>query len=351
MLFWELRWGIAGLVVVIATGTFGYHLIEGWSLFDALWMVTITLTTIGYGEVRPLSPEGRAFTLLLIVGGVSMGTYTLGRVTRYVIEGGLVNDLITNRERRKMKTLQNHFIVVGMGRLGREIAADLIHANRQVVGIDIEQDRFERTDGLAMTVLGDATTDDVLHDAAIERAEGMAIATRSSATNVFVTLSARQINPKLHIVTRVDEPSAGEKAIRAGADEVINPFGITGARIAQGMLRPHAANLVDLAIGRSFGEFALEDIEIGDDAECHGSLRELQIPTRFGVMIIAVRKADGELVTATNSDTELAAGDVAVVIGPPKGIGDFAVRASGTRRPGRRPRLRKIASDIQAPEG
>ena len=335
VLFWELRWGIAGLIGVITFGVAGYHQIEGWNLSDSLWMVIITLTTIGYGEVKPLTEEGRLFTLLVIIGGVSTGTYTLGKVTRYVIEGGLIEDLRSERTRRKMKKLNDHYIVVGLGRLGREVIAELTHAGRAVVGIDTLPERIEQTEGLRLGIVGDGSSDSVLTQAAIERARGMAIATKSSAINIYVTLSARQLNPDLHILTRVDDEGADEKALRAGADEVIRPYGISGTRMAQGLLRPHAANFVDLAIGRSFGDFALEDIAIGKQDEYHGKLSDLDIPKKHRVMVIAIRKAEGQLLTAIDKDTLLDENDVAVVIGRPADIGTFAVAAGGAEGTGR----------------
>lgn len=333
MLFWELRWGLIGLVAVIVLGTVGYHLIEGWAWFDALWMVIITLTTIGYGETHPLTDEGRFFTLMVIIGGVSMGTYTIGRTTRYVIEGGLIDDLKNRRRRKTMDKLKDHFIVVGLGRLGREVVAELAHGGSQVVGIDPREEQVSTTPGLTLGLVGDGSVDQTLHDAHIERARGLAIASGSSATNVFVTLSARQLNAELHILTRAGDEETGRKAIRAGADEVISPFGISGARMAQGLLRPHAANFVDLAIGRSFGDFALEDIQIGAAPDYHGRLDELDIPERHKVLIIAIRKVDGRLLTAIDRQTELQEGDVAVVIGRPSEIGAFAQAARGDAEP------------------
>ncbi len=327
MLFWELRWAVAGLLAVVTFGTVGYHVIEGWAWFDALWMVMITLTTIGYGETHPLTDEGRLFTLMVIIAGVSMGTYTIGRTTRYVIEGGLIDDLKARARRRTMDKLTDHFIVVGLGRLGREVVADLAHSGAKIVGIDPRDEQVNDTPGLALGIVGDGSSDQTLHDAHVERARGMAIASGSSATNVFVTLSARQLNPELHILTRAGDEETGRKALRAGADEVISPFGISGTRMAQGLLRPHAANFVDLAIGRSFGDFALEDIRIGSNAEYHGRLDTLNIPQKHKVLIIAIRKVDGNLLTAIERATELAKGDVVVVIGRPAEIGGFASAA------------------------
>ena len=338
MLFWELRWAIIGLVVVVFSGTVTYHFLEDWSWIDSLWMVVITLTTIGFGEPEKLSDAGRVFTMILIVSGVGIVAYTVSKVAQYIMGGGLIFDLKERIRRRKMKQIEDHIIVVGMGRLGREVVQDLLHSNCSVVGIDENEEKLKAAPGLTVQIQGDGSQDEILKQAGIERAKGLAIATRSSATNVYVTLSARQLNPSLHILTRVDEEGAGEKAIRAGADEVINPFGISGARMAQGLIRPHAANFVDLAIGRSFGDFALEDVTLGNAVQFHGSLEEIDIPNKHSVMVIGIRKSSGHLVTSIDRHTVLSQGDVVVVIGRPADIGNFALAAGGTSNASTKPR-------------
>jgi len=329
-----------GLITVVCAGTMTYHLLEGWSWIDSLWMVLITLTTIGFGEPHTLSGSGRVFTMFLIVSGVGIGTYTVGKVAQYVMGGGLIFDLKEQQRRRKMAQIKNHIIVVGMGRLGREVVQDLLHAHCDVVGIDLDADKLHLSESLTVEIHGDGSKDEILKEAGIERARGFAIATPSSATNVYVTLSARQLNPSLHILTRVDEDGAGEKAIRAGADEVINPFGISGARMAQGLIRPHAANFVDLAIGRSFGDFALEDVTLGNAVQFHGRLEDVDVSNKYSVMVIGVRKSTGQLITSIDRNTELAQGDVVVLIGRPGDIGNFALAASGTTSPSTRPHRR-----------
>jgi voltage-gated potassium channel len=209
-----------------------------------------------------------------------------------------------------------------------------------VVGIDLDAEKLHLSAGLTVEIHGDGSKEEILKEAGIERARGFAIATPSSATNVYVTLSARQLNPSLHILTRVDEDGAGEKAIRAGADEVINPFGISGARMAQGLIRPHAANFVDLAIGRSFGDFALEDVTLGNAVQFHGRLEDVDVSNKYSVMVIGVRKSTGQLITSIDRNTELAQGDVVVLIGRPGDIGNFALAASGTTSPSTRPHRR-----------
>jgi len=320
MLVQQLRWVLALFLLVLVGGTAGYQIIEGWRWLDALWMVVITLTTIGYGETHPLSDAGRLFTMGLVISGVGLSAYAVGQLTRFVVDGELARTLAKRRRRRQMHALSGHYIVVGLGRLGREVAAELHHRGYQVVAIEVAAPTPDEHRYLTMRLAGDGSSDELLREAAIDRAQGVAVATGSDATNIFVTLSARQMNPDLHIVTRVDDEGSVQKALRAGANAVINPYGISGARMAQGLVHPHAAQLVDRAIGRAHAEFQIQDIAIGVAPAYNGPLGELRLPERHKVQVLAVRKPGGELITNLDRDTTLDPGDIAVVVGRPSDI-------------------------------
>ena len=313
---------------MIFGATLGYRLIEGWPWVDCLWMVVITLSTIGYGEPQALTDGGRVFTMGLILAGLGLGTYTIGQVTRYVVEGDFREDLRERRRRNLMRKLENHFIVVGLGRLGREVAEELHHRGHKVVAIEVEADPSDKLPFLDLRLRGDGSSDEILNEAAIDRARGIAAATGSDATNIFVTLSARQMNPRIHIITRVDDEASVQKAFRAGANAVINPYGISGARMAQGLIHPHAAQLLDRAVGRAHNEFEIEDVPIGDVEHYNGRLGELDIPDRHKVLIVALRRPDGQLVTSLDRHTELRAGDIAIVVGRPADVREFSKAAT-----------------------
>lgn len=324
MLLLELRWAVLFLFLVLTGGTVGYQVIEGWSLIDGLWMVVITLTTVGYAEPQALSSAGRVFTMGLIVSGVGLYAYSVGQFTRYIVDGQLARSLLQRGRRRQMKKLKGHFVVIGLGRLGREVAAELTHRGQQVVAIDLSPSVPEDEGNLALRLEGDGSSDEMLREAALERAAGVAAATGSDAVNIFITLSARQMNPDVHIVTRVDEEASVEKARRAGANAVINPYGISGARMAQGLTHPHAAQLLERAMGRGHSEFQIEDIAIGQVAEYNGPLGDLRIPERHHVQLVALRKTNGDLITALGRTTLVEPGDVAVVVGRPTDIHELA---------------------------
>ena len=332
MLFERLRWSFAWFGAILLGGATGYRLIEGWGWLDSMWMVVITLTTIGYGEVHSLSDLGRLFTMGLVLFGIGVGTYTLGQVSQYLLDGEFIAELQARRRRRIMSELNDHVIVIGHGRLGREVTAELIHCGRQVVVIEPHPEaQGVAHHGIEPTLLieGDGSDEELLERAAIGRAQAIAVVTGNDPTNIFVTLTTRQMNPRLHIVTRVDDVRSVDKALRAGADAVINPYGISGVRMAQGLLHPHAAQLLDQAIGRGNQEFQIEDVQIGDVPSYHGPLGALDIPGRHGILLLAVRSSDGDLRTNLDRHTSLGPGDIAVVVGRPSDVRDFARAAMG----------------------
>lgn len=320
----ELRIPIIGLVAVIAAATVGYRFIEGWSWLDSLWMVFTTLTTIGYSEVHPLSVSGRWFTLGYVTVGFGLVGYTFATITRYVVEGGLRRDLIDRRRRRLMERLSDHVIVVGYGRLGREVVDELVSRGIPLCVIDQSETVIEGLPTTVPTILGDGAHDYVLKEAGVERARGIAIATPQSTTNVYLTLAARQLNPDISIVTRVDDPDAIEKARRAGANRIVQPYGVGGSRMAHALMHPEASDFVESIITRHNKELELQDVAVSAKAkDWHGSLGELSVRQRAGVLVVAIRREDGTMLTAPSTDTRVGPGDVLVVVGRPEDVTRF----------------------------
>jgi voltage-gated potassium channel len=324
----RFRLPLALFVGTSVFGVVGYRLLEGWTWLESVWMVGITLTTIGFGEIHPLSDAGRVFTLVLILGGVAIVSYTFTEFTRYVVEGDLQRALDARRWRARMQQMQDHHVVVGFGRLGREVAHELRHAGVPVVVVENDPELVALAESRGfVTVKGDATSDETLRTAHVEAARGVAIATSSNATNVFLTLSVRQLNASAQILTRVDDDEAARKAMKAGASHVLSPQGIGGSHMAHAMLRPHARAFLDLATSRHFRELEIDDVRCTRTA---APLRELRIPDRFGVLVVAIRRQDGTLRSVPTPDDTLGAGDVAVVLGRPDQIRAFAVEMGGT---------------------
>ncbi|MGF1509866.1 MAG: potassium channel family protein [Myxococcota bacterium] len=326
MLLRQLRFAVAGLAVTLFSGTLGYVIIEGWSWLDALWMVAITFSTVGYGEVAPLSPAGRLYTIALIFVGFTLATYAASEVARLLVDGGLVEALRDRRRKALMRGMSNHYVVVGYGRLGKEVCAEIAYRGHPIVIIESDS---ALTKDETFALVGDGTSDDILKEAGVERAKGLAACTGNDATNLFVTLSARQLNPSLRIVTRVDDEHSVAKALRVGASAVLNPYGISGQRIAQGLLQPVSATLVDQTVGRNVQDFDMEDVAVGP-GPINGSLRELRVSERFRVLVVVVKKADGSFHPGYLPTVRLEPGDVAVVAGQPENIRRFADEAQGT---------------------
>jgi len=324
VLLQKLRYALLGLGLMLVLSTTGYMLIEGWSAFDSLWMVIITLTTIGYGEVHPLSNAGRAFTLAMITVGFGLVTYTFAQLTRYVVEGGLRHDLVERRRRIRMERLEDHVIVVGYGRLGREVGDELISRGVPACVIEQKEEVAEEIPPPAVSICGDGAHDDILLKAGIERARGIAIATPQSTTNVYLTLAARQLAPSISIVTRVDDPDAIEKARRAGADRLVQPYGVGGTRMAHALIHPESSAFVENVITRHDRNLELQDVPVGAEARAwHGSLRELSVRQRSGVLVVAIRRDDGTFLTAPDPETQVGPGDVLVVVGRPEDVKRF----------------------------
>ncbi len=304
---------------VFAFGTVGYMSIEGWSFLDALWMVVITLTTIGFSEVHPLTAAGRIFTMILIASGVSVGTYAMTQLTRAVLEGDLARAVQERRRERTMRELDKHHIVVGYGRLGRVVTRELLDSENSVVVIERDPTLLEELAQNSIPAIpGDGGDDQVLRRAGIERAAGLAITAVPMAEAIFITLSARQLNPNVPILTRVDSDEGAVKARRAGATGVVSPHIMGGWRMAHGLVRPHTTTFLDLATLAEHEDIMLDEIDVEEGSgvdDC--SLASLGSRYQHGVLIVAIRRPSGEMVVTPGASTRVHAGDVLIVIGEP----------------------------------
>jgi voltage-gated potassium channel len=312
-----LRRAIVGplevLLVVFAFWVIGYRWIEGWSTLDAVWMVAITLSTIGYGEVHPLSDEGRVFTLVLIGMTVLWAGTFVTRLAQLIAEGGLWNEWKQARLRRELETMHDHYVIIGRGRLGREILEELAHAGAPTVVID-PQPWTGPAQATVTHLLGDATHDAVLAEANVARARAVAIATPSDAINVYLVLSVRQQNPTAFITVRVEEDGAADKARRAGANRTLQPYHLSGARMAAAMLRPSASAFVERAEQRRDGTLQLEDVVIPTASPAHGPLGTLNLRHRFNLVVVGIVRGDAPPVLP-DDETLVGSGDTLIVVG------------------------------------
>jgi len=309
---------LAGLLLfTLCAGTAGFRIIEGYPLFDAFYMTLITVTTVGYQEVHPLSAAGRAFNSALILFGVSVVFFAVGTMTQTIIELELHDRFGKRRTRKAIMKMHDHFIVCGYGRVGRNAARELQKTGAQFLVIDRNEQRAARAREAGMTaMMADATRDETLREAGIEGARGFVAALATDADNVFVILTARNLNPRLTIVTRASEEEAEAKLRRAGADIVFSPYSMAGQKLAQSLVRPHVVQFLDFAAESMGLDVMIEQFQVAEGADVvRKTLGDLKVRQDTGVMVLAVRKPDGNMVFNPPADTQIAAGDFLIAMG------------------------------------
>jgi voltage-gated potassium channel len=323
------------LVVVTALlllGTLGYHFVEGWPVLDALYMTVITITTVGFLEVHPLGTSGRLFTMALALGGVFSAFYAAAEFIRAIVTGEIRSVLGRQRMENRLEKLQGHLVVCGYGRMGRLVAEEFSRGGLDFVVIDRDAkvlEDFALPCGIPL--VGDATADDVLRRARVDRARALVTAAASDADNLFITLSARLLSDKLVIVARADGEGADVKLRRAGATRVVSPYTIGGHRVAQAVLRPNAMDFIELATRSEHLELQIEEIVLGAGSALVGrSLRASPIRRELGIIIVAIRKPGAGMVFNPASESLLEAGDLLITLGHRQQLDRLEAMASGT---------------------
>ncbi len=282
------------LLLVMAVGTAGYHYIEGWPWFDGFYMVVTTLTTIGYQEVHPLSHAGRVFNVFVILAGVSLLLLGVGALSQALLEFELQSFFGRRRMEREIGRLNGHFIICGMGRVGRSVARELARKPVPFVIIDNAEAKRQRFSTESWLVLaGDATQEQTLRDAQIERAAGLIAATTTDATNLYIILTARGLNPHLKIIARASEDDAEKHLLTAGADSVVSPYSFAGQRIAQSLLRPHVVSFLDTATTHLGMDLEIGEIHIKSSSTFAGkTLESSRIRQERGVIVLAIKRRE-----------------------------------------------------------
>ncbi|HZP25888.1 MAG TPA: potassium channel family protein [Dehalococcoidia bacterium] len=322
---------VAGSIIfVFVFGCAGYMIIEGWSLLDAAYMTSTTITTVGFREVQPLSDAGRIFTMVLILGGVSVFFYGFVNIVAFVVEGELGNLLGTKRMRGKIESLQDHFILCGFGRVGQEIARELDERRAPFVVIDADPDAIEHARGEGyLAVEGDATNDETLVAAGLERARCLLAAADSDAGNTFMVLAARGLRPDIFVVTRASLPDSEPRMIQAGAGRVISPYLMAGRHMALSALQPMLVDFVD-ALETRKGDQLLAEIEIKPDHSDTHRIADI-VNEKSSITVLALQKATGETIVGPRLDTAVTGGDWLIVLA---GEADLADISEAHARPG-----------------
>ena len=307
---------VTALAALVAFGTAGYVLLEGWPLLDALYMTVITIATVGYREVHPLSPAGLVFTMTLIGFGVGGALYLLTQVAEIVVDGRLRAGLRRRAMERTIAKWSGHIVVCGYGRFGRVVVDELARAGERVVVVDLAEGlEHELAAADLPFVIGSATLDEVLVRAGVPHARAIVAATSSDADNVFITLAARELNPAIQIYARGETDAAARRLERAGACSITSPFRIGGQRVAASILRPSVVDFLEIGRPRQGGEIDLEELRVAAGSALVGrSVHQLEAAVS-GVRVVAVKRAGESMLLAPAADSVLAAGDHVVVIG------------------------------------
>ena len=307
------------LAAVVLAGIAGYMTIEGWSLIDSLYMVVITLSTVGFREVHDLSATGRILTMGIILTGVSTVIYSVGQVIEMMVEGQVVG----YRRRKKMEKiiteLKNHYIICGFGRVGHQVAVEFNSAKIPYVVLDSKPETAEEmAENNIPYIVGDITSDKVLLDAGIKHAKGLIASADSDAANVFVTLSARVLNPNLTIIARSSSIDAENKLKKAGANKVISPYFTAGKRIAAMAIKPIAVDFLDTVLHSEHLELEMREFKVTSDCTLVGkTLGEANIRQKSGAFVTAIMRNGGNFDFQPMATTKVEAGDTLVAIGTP----------------------------------
>ena len=305
--------GLAILSVITILGTIFYSLVEDYSLLEAFYMTIITISTTGFKEVRPLSDTGKVLTIFIIISGVIAIAYTGGKAAQLIIETQLFR---RKRMSKQLGKLKNHYIVCGYGRMGREVCDTLVDNNELFVVIDSDQERIdELIEKGFLFIHGDGANDDTLIEAGIEKAKGLAAVVKSDAENIFITLSARELNKDLFVVARAIEERTESKLQKAGADRVVKPYELGGKRIVHLLLRPGVTDFIEGVARKKGMNINLEEILINDPCPLVGkTLAESPLRRELNVMVIAIYKSNGSFIYNPQSIEKIETGDKLIVI-------------------------------------
>lgn len=312
----KLKLALLALLIVLTSGILGYTVIEKWSPLDAFYMTIITISTVGFTEIAPLSQGGKIFTIFLILGGVGTVGYTIGTAVEFMVEGHLSGLVERRRIGKVLEKLKSHYIICGFGRVGQQIAKEFKITNSPFIIIDNNPEAIERCrENEYLYIEGDAANDDVLKKANIKEARGLITAVDSDADNVYVTLSAKGLRPDLFVVARANLDGSDEKLKKAGADRVISPYSIGGRRMAHLMMKPLVSDYLDIITKAENIEFRLEEAVIEKTSSIKNkTIKEADIHDKSGVLVLAIKK-DDSLLTNPQTTEIINEGDKLVAIG------------------------------------
>ena len=331
----RIRLGITAVGAAVATGTIVFHLLEGWSIVDSLYVTAQTVTTVGFGDLAPRTVYGRLFATVFMMMGVGVVLYALTSSVQSIVQSEMLSTF--GHRSSKMSKLRDHFIICGAGRVGSHLVRGLKGVNDPFIVIEHDRDKVEELMAQGIPVLvRDATLEESLREAGVEHARGLATCLPDDADNVYVVLTARDLNPKLHIVARAAEEQAESKLIRAGANRVVAPTLIGGHRMAMALTKPAVGDFLD-SISANHLDLGFEQLEIDSSSTLVGcKLSESNIRSELDIVVVSIRRNNGEIIFNPTGDAKIMAGDLLIAIGQAEALAKLNELAHGRAGAGSR---------------
>lgn len=303
------------LLVIIILGILGYIFIEKYTFVESLWQTVVTLSTVGFGELRPMSQSGKLFSVFLILVGFAAFGYSLTSLTRIIVEGEIKNVFRNRKMEKNINDLKDHVILCGYGRLGKQAALELEKWKKPYVIVEVDENiNVHLQDSSKLVVIGDATEDETLIRAGIKNAMGLIATLTGDVKNLFVTLTARKLNPVLTIVTKAEEDSSEAKLLSAGANKIISPAQIGGKRMASVLINPEVINFLDVVISEKDIDLSMQEVKIHKNSIIEGlAIKDANIPRE--IKVIGLKKEDEGMIINPASNAVLNANDILILLG------------------------------------
>jgi voltage-gated potassium channel len=324
----RILFAVVAVAVAIGFGAVGFYLIEGWSILDSLYVSAQTVTTVGYGDLTPATRNGRIFSTIFMLGGVGVVLYALTTTVQAIVQSELIATFGQRRQSRKMSKLRNHFIICGAGRVGSHLVRGLLGIAEPFIVIERDPQKVAELIELGVIVLvRDATLEESLREAGVEHARGLAACLPDDADNVYVVLTARDLNPTMHIVARAAEEQAEPKLIRAGANRVVAPTIIGGHRMAMALTKPAVDDFLGSITANKL-ELAFEQLEVGPLSILAGQkLSQTTIRSELDIVVVSIRRSDGKIVFNPSGEVTIESGDLLIAIGHAESLMKLAALA------------------------
>ncbi len=313
------------IFILIFVGVIGFHIIEGWSFLDCLYMTVITIFTVGFKEVRTLSPLGQIFTIFIILGGVGTAIFAFTRFAEIVYAGGIIKFWRRKKMERNLNNLKDHYIICGHGRMGRIVRERMEEENLPYVVVDNNEEKLqELKEAHKCFIHGDASNEETLIQAGIKRAKALVALLRSDADNLYLVLTVKLINPSLFVLSKALEEEGERKILQIGANKVVSPYKLSGLRIAQGLIRPTVVDFMDLIIRRKELSLFMEEMVVKKDSPLvNRNLAESDIRKKSNVIVVAIKKPGKEIIFNPSPGITIDTGDTLLVLGDKEAVNQF----------------------------